>query len=279
VSDWVDTFAPVIWAAYAPQEWLRAVVLDEGNFRYSTSTPGPGAHVFAVLAAVGYDAQGRRYVARLEAVRRANTQAWSGFLRRMKGTPQHVVTDGGIAQKAAAAVWPLPGDAAPTLYRCEWHLGRNILDVLPADVRRDPDDLLPGLVNRCQDSLANWQALLNELNAQAATGRCVTALNRAKKIDPLVRHQLATRSHLLPRSTGPVEQLFRVLNSALRDRAGRMTNKKRADALLMLLAAQHNGWVSEREWAELIRKYLTRRRGLAPEQRRHTDPAAKPSLR
>jgi hypothetical protein len=63
------------------------------------------------------------------------------------------------------------------------------------------------------------------------------------------------------------------------DRAARMTNKRRADALLRLLAAHRNGWVEEHHWAEIIRAHLIKRRGLAPAQRTHTDPASAKSLR
>ena len=58
-----------------------------------------------------------------------------------------------------------------------------------------------------------------------------------------------------------------------------MTNKRRADALLKLLAAQRNGWVQEHHWAEIIRAHLIKRRGLAPAQRKHTDPASAKTLR
>ena len=63
------------------------------------------------------------------------------------------------------------------------------------------------------------------------------------------------------------------------DRAARLTNKTRTDALLKLLAAQRNGWANETAWAERIREHLLARRGRAPDQRQHTDPAAHPSLR
>jgi hypothetical protein len=59
----------------------------------------------------------------------------------------------------------------------------------------------------------------------------------------------------------------------------RLTNKTRTDALLKLLAAQRNGWANETAWAERIREHLLARRGRAPDQRQHTDPAAEPSLR
>ncbi len=51
-----------------------------------------------------------------------------------------------------------------------------------------------------------------------------------------------------------------------------MTNKRRADAFLMLLAARYNRWGSDTEWADQLRKHLTTGKGIAREQRQHTDP-------
>ena len=49
-------------------------------------------------------------------------------------------------------------------------------------------------------------------------------------------------------------------------------------ALLLLLAARRNGWVDHDRWTAVIRDYLEKRRGHAPEQRRHTNPLTKPNL-
>jgi hypothetical protein len=62
-------------------------------------------------------------------------------------------------------------------------------------------------------------------------------------------------------------------------RAGRLTNKIRADALLTLLAADRNGWTDETAGAELIRNHLLNQQGLPRQQRQHTDPGHTPSLR
>ena len=83
----------------------------------------------------------------------------------------------------------------------------------------------------------------------------------------------------MPNSTGALEEFFHQLDQTIGDRAARMTNKPRADALLKLLGAARNGWVDEAEWAEVIRAELTRHRGYAPQQRQNTDPKLRPSLR
>lgn len=64
---------------------------------------------FDVLAAVGYTRQIVPFVAAIEAVPRCTVSAWLAFLSRLDGTPELIVTDGGLARRAARRVWPLPG--------------------------------------------------------------------------------------------------------------------------------------------------------------------------
>ena len=58
-----------------------------------------------------------------------------------------------------------------------------------------------------------------------------------------------------------------------------MTNRRRANALLKLLALDYNRWVNQDAWTDILREHLAKRRGLATHQRRHTDPRTAPSLR
>ena len=90
---------------------------------------------------------------------------------------------------------------------------------------------------------------------------------------------MASSSHTDPRSTGALEEFFRQLENTIGDRASRMTNKTRTDALLKLIAARRNGWADETAWAELIRDHLASSHGRAPDQRRHVDSRSQPSLR
>ena len=279
VSDWVDVFAPVIWNSYAPMSWPSRLLLDEDEFRFARPGTPRGVLAFVVLAAVGYTRQGRPFVVAAEAVPRATVPAWRAFLRRKAGTPELIVTDGGLARRAVGRVWPLPGAQPPELRRCEWHLARNITQALPDVVQRDRADPLHRLIAGAQYSDAGWQALREEMNSRAAGGGYLAAVKTVVANDALIRHQIATRSPDGPNSTGPLEQFFHHLDSTVGDRAARLTNKARTDALLSLIASQRNGWADETAWAELIRNYLHARRGHAHDQRQHTDPAATPSLR
>jgi hypothetical protein len=280
VSDWVEVFAPVIWASYAPTSWPATVLLDEDEFRFCRPDAPRGVLAFVVLAAIGYTRYGVPFVAAIEAVPRCTVPAWQAFLSSLDGTPELIVTDGGLARRAAGRVWPLPGSAhAPELRRCEWHLARNITESLPRDVQYDGADPIHHLIAGAQYSPSGWQALHDEIDSRPCAGGYLAAVKAASANDPLVRYQIATRALPGPRSTGPLEQFLHHLDATVGDRAARLTNKIRADALLKLLAAQRNGWANEAAWAERIREHLFAHRGRAPDQRQHTDPAAEPSLR
>lgn len=66
VSDWVDVFAPVIWSAYAPKAWPKAVVLDEDTFKHRLGD-GSSARAFYVLGFMARDDRGRSVVAAVAA--------------------------------------------------------------------------------------------------------------------------------------------------------------------------------------------------------------------
>lgn len=297
MSDWVEVFAPLIWAAYAPAEWPRRLVLDSAEFRHGSPGKARGEAAFSVLAAMGYDPSGRSFVAAIEAVPSATQAAWRAFLRSLPGRAGWVVIDGGPELAGVTDVWtqtpertgpPDPdfADADPaelaeiTVRRCEWHLARNLTDALPDRVRRDHTDPIHTLIAQAQSSLGGWQRLDHELRArQHTTGNYGPILTRLAGIDDLVRAQIATRAPAGPNTTGALEEFFHQLDETIGDRAAKLTNKVRTDALLKLIAARRNGWINQTRWAELIREHLTRHHGHAPQQRQHTDPKGAPSLR
>ncbi len=296
VSDWVEVFAPLIWAAYAPAEWPRRLVLDSAEFRHGKPGKARGEAAFSVLAAMGYTPAGRSYVAAIEAVPSATQAAWQAFLASVPGRPDWVVTDGGpelggvtdvLADRVPQPIGPPDPDfPEPTglpaimVRRCEWHLARNLTDALPDQVRRDHTDPIHTLIAQAQSSLGGWQRLERELRAlQHTGGNYGPILTRLAGIDDLVRAQIATRAPAGPNTTGALEEFFHQLDETIGDRAAKLTNKVRTDALLKLVAARRNGWINQTRWAELIRDHLTRHHGHAPHQRQHTDARSAPSLR
>ena len=296
VSDWVEVFAPMIWSAYAPTVWPMAVAIDEREFRYGRVGMPRGDKAFSVLAVVGYDAAqpapGRAYVAAIEAVPHADTQAWTALLGGLEGRPGWVVGDGGVPLRAAASVWAssaedrgtdlavnLGEDPGLRTWRCEWHLARNLSRALPGEVERDRTDRIHKLIAEAVRSAAGWQKLCDELSKRSRRDPSYQgALNALLNIRDVVLAQDGQQPQG-PRSTGAVEEFFRQLDNTIGDRASRLTNKTRTDALLKLIAARRNGWLDESAWAELIREHLARTQGRAPEQRRHVDHRDEPSLR
>ncbi|RYV49288.1 hypothetical protein EUA98_19610 [Pengzhenrongella frigida] len=277
VADWTETFAPVIWREYAPTSWPARVAIDSVQFRLThTRNKVTTKYKFHVLAAFGYDSGGRPYLAAIEAVPRATEHAWRAFLRRMPGEPALVVSDGG--QPFAAATQVFTG--ATEVRRCEWHLAKNVGDNLPEAVRRDASDPLHGLLRRAQRSEEAWETFREALTARSAAKRgFLGAMSMTRRIDPIVRAQILTRTELGPNSTGAVEEFFAsTLRPTIAPRAQRMSNKIRADAFLLLLAAQRNGWADETKWTTVIHDHLVKLQGQAPQQRQHTDAAATPSL-
>jgi hypothetical protein len=293
ISDWVEVFAPMIWSAYAPTVWPTAVAIDEMEFRFSQAGKPRGDKAFSVLAAVGYVASqrspGRPYVAAIEAVGDADIQAWTTLLRTLEGSPGWVVGDGGVPLRAAATAWA-SGDPSSLevdlgeqrdlqTWRCEWHLANNISQALPTGITRDRTDPIHKLIPAAVQSLQGWQKLCDELSKRSRRdGSCHGAINMMLNIKPVVAAQDGIEP-AGPRSTGAIEEFFRQLDNTIGDRASRMTNKTRADALLKLIAARRNGWVDETAWAELIRVHLATAHGRAPDQRRHVDSRSEPSLR
>ena len=300
VSDWVEVFAPIIWAAYAPTAWSASVAIDERQFRYSQRGKPRGDKAFSVLAAVGYDAKARPYVAAIEAVSSADIPTWQRMLGSLNGRPGWVVGDGGAPLKAAAASWTGieatnnnggttadlavdlgedPAAVAPQLWRCEWHLARPLIQAMPTSVTRDRADRIHVLVADSVRTLAGWEKLLKELNKRARhSSDYAPAIRVLVNLRPVVAAQDGQPT-LGPRSTGAVEEFFRQLENTIGDRASRMTNQTRTDALLKLIAARRNGWADESAWATLIRNHLTHTHGRAPQQRRHVDRRKSPSLR
>ena len=284
ISDWVEVFAPMIWAAYAPTSWPSKIAIDDMGFRYGRVGAARGDRAFSVLASVGYRDDGRTYVAAVEAVPQSNAAAWQRHLQSLQGQPAWVVGDGSYPLRAAVACWTgtddpdLPVTPVRT-FRCEWHLSRGITMALPADVKRDPTDPIHALIPDAVRSLTGWKKAFDLVSARATGGA-----NYAAATVALLRlHEVVTLQQTIepagPRSTGAVEEFFRQLENTIGDRASRLTNKTRTDALLKLIACRRNGWVDETAWAELIRENLTTTSGHARPQRSHSDPKSKPGLK
>ena len=222
---------------------------------------------------MGYTGKNKLYVAALEAVPTTSIAVWQAFLATLPGQPARVVTDAGIqATGRGVALVHRHRDAALRVTSAHRpQPARRAAQSPPGRHRPHPRGCLVAA-----DAALTGAASTH--NAPSARSKSAGAL------DPLVRAQAATRPPTGPHSTGPLEEFFHTLNQTIGDRAARMTNKRRADALLTLLAAHRNGWVEEHHWGEIIRAHLIKRRGIAPPHKNTshpttTKPAPKPEPR
>jgi hypothetical protein len=113
LADWVEVFAPVVFAAYRPAAWpaegsllldhlpFRVRALDEGGRRIPA-----GKVAFDVFCGVGFCA-GKPRLWLAQAFASAHPANWSAFLDSLPGQPQRIVCDahGGMLA-AIEARWP-----------------------------------------------------------------------------------------------------------------------------------------------------------------------------
>lgn len=301
VANWVDVFAPVIWAAYAPTSWPEWMVMDAVPFEVKTKPPGvsPTAKIpaFTVLAVMGYERRGESAKAWWMETCPTETQAaWRAVFSQLPGTPKLVVSDD--TQKAVPAIaasFPRAGDPAPEIRLCEWHLRKNITEKIPDSIvpsRRVsatevPKEALGERHHPIRVALATafdtppaW-ARFEKLVRDEATliDGLVGAVRWFDLHSQKVAHQIANRSPYGPRSVGPVEELIRKVKRNLSYRSSNFGNKARTNSLLRLMTLEHNGQVDEREWAEIIRAHLHNHRGRPTDQRLWDDPAGTKSIR
>ena len=134
VADWVELFAPALFALHRPAAWPAegSLLLDHLPFRIRAEDPSgagiPGGRVaFDVFCAVGYRA-GKPRLWHTEAFASAHPDNWSAFFASLPGEPRRAHR--GMIQ-ALERRWP-----AAELHHCEWHL-RHALERPPAKSEED----------------------------------------------------------------------------------------------------------------------------------------------
>lgn len=286
VADWVELFAPVVFAPHAPSAWPAAgsLLLDHLPFRVRALDEGgrriPGGRVaFDVFCAVGHWA-GRPRLWRAEAFSSAHPTNWSVFLGSLPGEPKRIVCDahGGLLQ-AIAARWP-----QAELQHCEWHLQHALERLLAKRAGDNPSDELKQLQARAQGALAGpcgWQAFVGAARfAEDESLAGWIAVN-----GPTIEAQFARREPPsrrpadMPLTTAALEQLTRPISAALYRRRYALKNRERLNRLLLLLQLHINGDDDVRRYAKTIRTWLEANGGRPADRRRAiADPAGAPSL-
>lgn len=301
VANWVDVFAPVIWTHYSPTSWPDWLVIDAGEYRTTVVQPGgtrKGTAAFTVLAAVGYSAP--RFLPRpwwVEICPVETGAAWQAMFSQLPGTPRLIVSDGtNKLPGAIRASFPRPGDPAPELRSCEWHLRRGISEKLPgyilppklpnfgrdapSDAMTEPHHPIREAFHNAFRSVADFQNFEAMVRAEAqVTGGLIGPCRWLDLHASKIRSELQTRSPGGPKSVGSVENVLKELKNRIQWRASNFGNKTRTTSLLRLMLLEMRGQADEREWAEIIRTHLHSHRGRPADQRRWDDPAGVRSIR
>lgn len=287
VADWVELFAPVVFAARRPTTWpaegsllldhlpLRVRALDAAGRRIPA-----GRVAFDVFCAVGYRA-GKPRLWRAAAFPSAHPANWGAFLGSLTGEPRRIVCDahGGMLQ-AIEERWP-----EAELHRCEWHLQHALERLLAKEARSDPSEELKDLRARAEGALAGlsfWRPFV-----RAARTAENESLDRWIAVNgPTIESQFARRGPAsrrpadMPLTTAALEQITRPIVAALYPRRYALKNRERLNRLLMLMQLNVNGDDNVQTYAKAIRAWLESNGGRpAADRRAIADPAGSPSLR
>jgi len=278
-ADWVEVFAPVVFAPRAPASWPDhgTLVLDHFYFRLRRSDTAKRSYfAWHVLCALAY-VDGQRELWRLQAFTNATAASWREFFLGLPGAPPRIVCDAHSGMlKVIEERWP-----QTEIYLCEWHL-RHALERLLAKIAGETaEQLLP----RTEAAFAgrHFWAAFNADARQLGDARLNAWLERWS---PIIASQLSRRprgkadASDQPRSTGGLETFVKPIEAALYRRRYGMKNRERLNRLLLLLQLEANGHADERGYAKDIREWLEATGGRPSTARRAVaDPAARPSLR
>ena len=287
VADWVELFAPVVFAAHRPSAWPAegSLLLDHLPFRVRalerSGKPIPGGRVvFDVFCAVGYRA-GVPWLWRAEAFPSAHPANWSAFLKSLPGEPTRIVCDAHTGMlRAIEERWP-----RVELQQCEWHLQHALERLLSKELRSNPSEGLHDLRDRVEGALVGPSFWRQFVRVAQATGN--GRVDRWIAVNgPVIESQFARRAPAfcrppdMPLTTAALEQITRPIIAALHPRRYALKNRERLNRLLMLLQLYVNGQDDVHAYAKAIRVQLETNAGRPLRPRRAiVDPAGSPSLR
>src|SRR5680860_606644 len=287
VADWVELFAPVVFAPHRPTSWPAhgSLLLDHIPFRIRAQDEGgrgiPGGTVaFDVFCAVGYRT-GKPRLWHAEAFSTAHHANWSAFLASLQGEPPRVVCDGhrGMMQ-AIEQRWP-----GVELHQCEWHLQHALRRLLRKELRKDDDPELKDLYERAEGALAGpsfwgpFTAVAGEVGNESLE-RWIAVNGPTIEAQFARRPPPSKRPAEMPLTTSALDQLTRPIAAALYPRRYALKNRERLNRLLLLMVLHINGDDDVQAFSKTIRAWLERNDGRPTGRRRSiADPVGSPSLR
>jgi hypothetical protein len=282
VADWVELYAPALFAPHAPTKWPRVVALDALPFavKREDDAGNPvqgGAIAFNILGAYGWDEHGKGSLLALRAAPNFGFNQgfpyWYDFLEHLRKNiagdlPYQIVCDQDAnLREAIEEVWPPTMGPTPLVYICHWHLGERLRKLVREAQIQVGDPLRDQLVHDpkrrdckcvfCGDG-ARWAAY-EQLARQLKNRQLTNWMNRNGQ---RIKWQLDNRkTHKAKTSTGPLEQIFSGVRAAFSDRRGLIRNRVRLDRRLMLMQLEINGKANEARYAKIIRGELLKNGG------------------
>jgi hypothetical protein len=277
VADWVELFAPPIYARHAERRWPDTVALDELRF-HARSRDARGRALpeevpaFRILAALAYGRGAAAEVVALRAVPgyspRGAQPFWEELLRAFEGTPAELVCapDPNIL-RAIDAVWHGSDGDAPVVLLSHSHLQRELLELLGAE-GVSPDDKLFATAARAFESAAAWRAF-----ARMPTGRRLRALEGwLRRYGDRVAWQLERQGGRVTDTT-ELERRLAPLRAQLAGRRGTLANRRRTNRLLMLTQLEMNRRADVTAYAEILEAEVRAQDGRAGQRRQIVDRA------
>ncbi len=269
VADWVEIFAPVVYARSAKTSWPRAVALDSLGFHVrsvdSRGRPLPqDVPAFQILGAFEPDGAG---IVALQAFPGAYPRRgrilWKEFLRSLAGTPAHVVCDPDPELVAAIeSVWK----PVPVTFLCHSHLHRQLVEVL-RDEGIVPGEPLSNAGERAFNALGAWREFVDFYRP-----RRLRRLERwLEQHGDRIAWQLQNAGGA-ETTTDALQQKLGLLRERLSARRGNLRNRERTNRLLMLVHLELNALADERRYARIIEEELLARGGRADRRRVILDP-------
>jgi hypothetical protein len=250
-ADWVEVFAPVVFAPHAPTSWpdRGTLVLDHFYFRLRRSdAPTRSYYAWHVLCALAY-VDGQRVIWRLQAYTNATPASWREFFSGLPGTPERIVCDAHSGMlKVIEEHWP-----QTEVYLCEWHLRHALERLLEKIGGSTAEALLP----RTEAAFAGqhfWARFDTEAR-QLDDDRMNAWLDRWS---PIIASQLSRRrpgardANDQPRSTGGLETFIKPIEAAFYRRRYGMKNRERLNRLPLLLQLEANGHADERSYGPFV---------------------------
>lgn len=262
VAEWLADFVPVIAARHQPAAWPAVLVLDSVSFRWTDKLTGKNHMLYSILAAYGYDENGKHgRLWKIEASPTGDSAAWASFLASMPGTPVSVVADQDNAiQRGVQVRW---GDDAylKMMHLCEHHMGVNARAAMGRD-KLTPEDEICQLFGPALISRTGWDAFERAVVEHPKAGN---TKRWTAKLSKKLQAQTTRRGEIPPVfSNGALEASLDKVRTIVAPRAYAYRNRTRTNLMLELVRLSQLRADNAGDYTADIRTHLTAHNGRPP---------------